>query len=157
VPVGAHESTALKLELALRSGRLAVTIVNATGGEQRLWDWHNSWGWYALAAQARERTGRSFEIKRELRDWSKNGPTAFVLSPGERHEVLLDLRDGSWEIVAAESVDVVHLQDQPLELRARLRIEPTPEAERLGVFTGTVFSDWIVSTPPHDWLPASTS
>lgn len=149
----------MTLELAIGGAYLAVTLVNSAGHEQRLWDWHNSWGWYALAVEVRDDAGAAFEMKRAPRDWSKNGPTVFVLQPGERHEVRLDLHDGWWEIAPANAsgAEVTRLRDRRLELRARLRIDPTPEAEHLRVFTGTLFSDRITSTPPHDWLPAPPS
>ncbi len=145
----------MTLELAIRGANLVVTIVNSTNREQRLWDWHNSRGWYALAVEARDGSGTSFDIQRTPRDWSKNGPTVFVLQPGERREVKLDLYDGWWKIepAHASAADLTRLRDRPLELRARLRIDPTPESEELRVFTGTLFSDWITSPPPHDWLP----
>jgi hypothetical protein len=147
------------LELALRGAYLVATIVNPADREQRLWDWHNSWGWYAPAVEVRDGTGISFDVKRTPRDWSKNGPTVFVLQPGERREMQLDLHDGWWKIERANATgtDGARLRNLPLELRARLRIDPTPESEQLHVFTGTLFSDWVTSTPPHDWLPAPSS
>lgn len=145
----------MDLDLILRAGPLTVAILNSSAQERRLWEWQNSWGWYSLAVQVRGAADQQIEIKRRWRDWTKNGPVYFVVPPRGSRDVSIDLQDGWWE--AADAIFPNWLpaswKDHPVELRARLRIEPTPESERFDVFTGTVFSEWIVSRPPHGWLP----
>jgi hypothetical protein len=136
------------LELNIHGSELSVTITNLSDQEQRLWDWHNSWGWWALSIQVRDQADKQSEISHKSRDWTKNGPDHFAMQPHERHEVLINLHDGWWEVAGGRV-----LRTHPLELRARLRVDPTPESAQFGVFTGSVESDWIVSSPPHEWLP----
>lgn len=145
----------MNLELAVHSDHLTVTIVNSSTQELRLWEWHNSWGWYSLAIQVRGEADRQIEIKRKSRDWTKNGPVYFIMLPQEKREVLIDLRDGWWEMAEANSASLAlaSWQNRPVGVRARLQIEPTPESDQFGVFTGAVFSGWITSRPPHGWLP----
>jgi hypothetical protein len=139
----------LKLELVIHGRQLMVTITNSTAQEQRLWEWNNSWGWWSVSFQVRNEAGKIIEMVRKSRDWTKNGPVYFVLQPQEELKVSIDLHDGWWEVAGANARN-----DRPVELRARLRIAPTTESDQLGVFTGDVTSHWIVSRPPHDWLPA---
>jgi hypothetical protein len=138
------------LELSIRRDHLAVTIVNSSLQDERLWDWNCSWGWWSLSIQVREKGGRQIEIHRETRDWTKNGPIYFVLHSRERQERSIELRDGHWAIPELPNGD---WQSQPVELRACFQVGPTPESSEFGVFTGTVFSEWVTSMPPHDWLP----
>jgi len=132
-----------------------VTIENSSAQELRLWEWDNSWGWYSLAFQARVDSSREIEIRHKSREWTKNGPTYFIVLPHEKQEVSIDPRDGWWELADAGSVgpELASWQDRTVEIRVRLQIEPTPESDQFGIFTGTVFSEWIASRPPHGWLP----
>src|SRR5262249_47103726 len=97
------------------------------------------------------------EVRRKLREWTKNGPVYFALRPQERREVKVDLRDGWWDLEENCAELSASWQNQPLKLRARLQIEPTPESKQFGVFTGTMFSEWINSALPHHWLPVFTA
>ena len=144
----------IKLELSIHGAHLTLSIINLSAREVRLWEWENSWGWFSVAIQVRDKTGKQVEIRRKIHEWTKNGPVYFTLRQQERREVLIDLHDGWWEVEGSSAGELASWQDQPLELRARLQIDPTPESERFDVFTGVVFSDWISSRPPHRWLPA---
>lgn len=146
----------MNLELTVNSDRLNVIIVNSSDTHKlRLWEWHTSWGWFSLAFQLRGDSDQQVEIKRKSRDWTKNGPVYYTLKPQERQEISIDLHDGWWEVDKEKTVDsaLTNLRNQVVWLRARLQIEPTPESDKFGVFTGAVYSDWAISRPPHKWMP----
>ena len=67
------------LELNIHGSELSVTITNLSDQEQRLWDWHNSWGWWALSIQVRDQADKQSEISHKSRDWTKNGPDHFAI------------------------------------------------------------------------------
>jgi hypothetical protein len=143
----------MQLTLRIQSDHLMVTVLNPTSSEIKLWELENSWGWDSFAFELRsESGGQVFTIKRATRDWTKNGPTFFVLAPGESRDLRFHINDGWWEIE-----DLSALKNKAIEVRAKLNISRTPEAEQYGVFVGTVLSSWAVSTPPHSWLPMGSS
>lgn len=126
-----------------------MLISNTSSEAIRLWESWNSWGWYALSIELKsDLDPRVRIIKRQVRDWTINGPTYLTLAPGESHEIKLDVNDGWWEWDG----DLSELRDEPLSVRVRYEVGPTPESEKLGVFVGTVLSDWVASMPPHTWL-----
>jgi hypothetical protein len=143
-------SGSLSLGLSLRADNLSATVINLTSHVQNIWDLQTYWGWSSLSIQVRAEAEKPVHIKRRWRDWTKNGPVYFVLLPNGKRDVVLDLHDGWWDIHA-----VSEWNDRLVSLRALLQIESTPESERFGVFTGSVYSDWICSAPPHSWLFAA--
>ncbi len=137
------------LKLDIFSGCLNVTVLNTQIKEIRLWEPENSWGWYALFFQLSLDTTEIVQtIRRASREWTKDGPSFFVLQPGESKEMHFNIKDGWWEL----KKDFLSIKDKPIYIRAVLEIRHTPEAEETGVFTGTVYSDWILTKPPYDWL-----
>lgn len=143
----------MRLELTIEREYLAVTVLNTSSQELRLWELHNSWGWYSFSVELRHTAAKPVQIiKRKPREWTKNGPTYFVLSPGESQEIQLNIKDGWWDI-GRESLNS---KNRLIEIRIRLKIDSSPEAEEYGVFVGTALSNWIESIPPHHWLFAET-
>ncbi|MBE9072208.1 hypothetical protein [Microcystis sp. LEGE 08355] len=139
----------MHLELTLHSNSLEVKILNTSSKEVRLWELENSWGWYSISLLLREDSDKQTQvIKRTSRDWTKNGPYFFVLSPGEARKIPLNTKDGWWDW----NHGVSELKNKLISIRARLEIDPSPEAKKYSVFVGSVLSDWVVSLPPHSWL-----
>jgi hypothetical protein len=151
-PWKSHE---LELRLAVHGERLELTIANASDRALPLWERENSWGWRSLSFELDAGGAVHAEIVRASRDWSKNGPVAFVMPPRSERDVSINLHDGWWDMRTRSGNGAVleRLRQERVCVRAVLRIEPSPEAERQRVFTGTATSDWIESNPPHEWLP----
>jgi hypothetical protein len=149
-----HSSSGITLQLIIQGSQLALTVVNSSNQELRIWEWHNSWGWYSLTFELRLDDDLRVTIGHKAREWTKNGPDYFDLAPNESREVSLDLHDGWWGLVGADQERLAQAgwRDEPVRLRARLQISSTPESDRLGTFTGTVYSEWTTSRPPNDWL-----
>jgi hypothetical protein len=143
----------MECSLAIHADHLTMTLSNRSAQAIRLWEFHNSWGWFSISVAVRGGPdGPVQHIRRGPREWTKDGPTYFSLLPGGRQEILLDLRDGWWELETVKPA-LAGWRERPVELRGGLEIEPTPESDRYGVFTGAVHSGWITSSPPHGWLP----
>jgi len=139
----------LRLVTEIRGERIEVVISLASGDPVRLWEPQNSWGWGAISIELRADGGDSSHfVERRERDWTKNGPTYFVLAPGEMRDFPVRLDDGWWHL----GYDFSSVIGRPFQVRAWWRTPPTPEAAELGVWVGTLVSDWAASTPPHHWL-----
>jgi hypothetical protein len=147
-------SSDITLQLTIQGLQLALAVTNSSGRELRAWEWHNSWGWQSLTFELRLDDGLRVEIAHKAREWTKNGPDYFSLAPSESCTLSIDLRDGWWELVGGDKARFAQSgwREKPLGLRARLQISSTPESDRLGIFTGIVYSEWTTSHPPNDWL-----
>jgi hypothetical protein len=144
----------MRLELTIRASHLDLALTNTSDQQVRLWELHNSWGWFSISLEVRAAPDQAAEaavIRRAPREWTKDGPTYFELAPDESRGVVLDLHDGWWVRDEALALDT----RAPLWVRARLHIAPTPQSDELGVYTGTQDSDWVASQPPHNWLVGS--
>jgi hypothetical protein len=138
----------MQLTLRIQSDHLVVIVLNLSSNEIKLWDLENSWGWDSFAFELQSESNEQlFTTKRTTRDWTKNGPTYFFLSPGESRDLRFQINDGWWEIE-----DLSELKNETILVRARLNTNWSSEAEQYGVFVGTVLTEWVVSTPPHNWL-----
>lgn len=139
----------MHIKLKIYPDHLGAIIMNKSSQEIRLWDLENSWGWYTLSLCLRgESEEQVYIVKRKPRDWTKNAPYFFVLFPGENREIQIDIKDGWWDVCK----ELSYLKDKSIFVRARYDVVPSPEAEEYCVFTGTVLSNWAVSTPEHHWL-----
>ncbi|HEY0065016.1 MAG TPA: hypothetical protein VGC21_23055 [Telluria sp.] len=147
-------SSGITLKLTIQGAQLVLTIVNSSDQALRLWEWHNSWGWDALSFELVRDDVPPVTISHKPREWTKNGPDYFDVAPHQSSELSVDLHDGWWGPAGADQDQLAQAgwRDQAVRLRARLQILPTPESDRLGTFTGTVYSEWTSSRPPNDWL-----
>jgi hypothetical protein len=142
-------SDKLRLELRLHSDHLSVNVLNTSAQELRIWELENSWGWDSFSFHLRVESDKEIRIlKRKFREWTRNAPTYFVLSPGESRQMRLDMNDGWWEM----DQDLSKLKDELIWVRATYSVDLSPEAEKYGVFVSTTLSDWVISRPPHGWL-----
>ena len=158
----------MEIELVLHKDRVQVIFRNTGSTELRLWELWNSWGFWSLSFQIRdvEESNISTVLHRWNEEWTVNGPTTFVIAPGETHEITENLNDGEW----MREYHIMRLKNKPLQVRAAYNVYPlNPEelkflrglepvwlSEIRSVFTGTLASDWVASNPPHDWLFAET-
>src|SRR5258708_19970636 len=141
-----------RMEVApvLYRDHVEVYVKNTTSAELRLWELWNSWGYWSIYLELRDERASSIYIivRRRDTEFTGNDPGYFALAPGERHALYIDLGDGWWERDEA----IAHLKDIPLSVRISYHVEPSPQADELGVFVGSALSDWVTSVPPHDWL-----
>lgn len=139
----------MRIETVIHPDHVCIVISNTACLEKRIWEFRNSWGWDSISFHLKKESEEKTRIiKRMPRDWTRNMPSFFVLKQGESREIQLNINDGWWD----KGENLSNLKDVPVLVRACLKIGPSPEAEKYGVFVGTVLSDWVVSMPPHGWL-----
>ncbi len=147
MPVSKHE---LHVSVHMQDDRIALRFANPTDTAVRIWEFHNAWGWDALAL-----TVKSLEapylftlMKRQQMGWTKSGPSFTEIPAFGRYTQELLPREAWWE----SDGDVALVKDHTLLVKAVLEIPESPEAETLGVFVGRVESEWVRAQPPHHWL-----
>ena len=139
----------MRIELILHPDHVSVLLSNPSSYEKKIWEFENSWGWYSIAFHLKvESEGRTRTITRSSREWTRNGPSFFVIPPGQVREIEFDINDGWWD----KNKNIGQLKNLPVMVRACLKVTPSPEAEKYGAFVGTALSEWVVSSPPHGWL-----
>ena len=143
-------AAALVLNTVATSDALRVSIANPGVEPVRIWSRGCSWGWdaYSLLVRVAGAAVAPVELLATPIRWTVNFPRAREIPPGDRAEVVLRAGDPDWLGVP----DPAAWRGVTLDLVARLRIPPTPEAAEYGVFVGDVLSPPFVAAPPHRWL-----
>ena len=129
-----------------------LLFVNYGNTSIRIWEFHNSWGWNTLTWRLQETDNKSniVEIKKLTnKAWTKNGPTFFDVTAGNRYVIPINLKDGDWEFSDA----VEKLKSKSVIVKLVLEVQISPEAENYNVFVGKLESNEIILYPPHGWLP----
>lgn len=137
----------LELRLSIEGETLKVTVMNTGAREVKLWARDNAWGWTMLSLLvAPPGSDQWRELCAKLVRWSANLPRTVNIAAGAAHDFLLRRGDPAWE--GADGVPA----GGALQVRVRLGIDSTPEANAMGVFTGALLSPGVLSQPPHRWL-----
>jgi hypothetical protein len=138
----------LELRLSLEADALKVTVMNTGTQAARLWSRDNSWGWSMFSLRvAAPGSDQWRDLSARLKVWSANLPHTLTIAPGAASDFLLRRADPHWE-----GADIAALAGMPLQVRARLHVGKTPDAQTHGVFTGELLSPAVLSQPPHSWL-----
>jgi hypothetical protein len=172
----------VKIDLVLYQDHVGVIFVNDTDNEMHFWELWNSWGWFTVAFQVKATDERVTSSILHLwnAEFTKNGPTTFVVSSGEKREFTINLNHFEW----MRDHRVERLKDKALQIRVVYVAEPMSDrdlqefvalidsrtypafvsdeaiqrnkretVERFtGVFAGHAESNWVTVEPPHDWL-----
>jgi len=112
-----------------------VVLTNISGEHQAVWDVWNSWGYRAISFDMTTADGKRFVISKREQDFTRNGPSTFVVEPGE-HQVYAIRFDKSWEVRPT----LPKVGEMPITLKAIYEISPTPESVQHQVWTGRVES-----------------
>ena len=140
---------AISLSLTVQPESLTVAVANIGKTPQRLWDRNSSWGWEMFSLLL---AGPDEDEWRELTAtpirWTRNVPRALELLPGGTLRYALGPGDPGWDGLSA----LGERRNQPMKVRVRLRIPPTPEAATHDVSVGEAVSPPAWSHPPHGWL-----
>ncbi len=140
---------AIDLHLTIESEAIRIIILNKSEHDLLLWDRNNSWGWSMFSLLlARPGSDEWKELTVKPIRWTVNIPRALNLPVGGRLEYDLQLGNPKWNDL--DSVE--GWPNQPVQVRARLRIPETPEAVAQNVFIGEALSSSCLSSPPHSWL-----
>ena len=138
--IAAGQSVRPAISLSLDTHGWPNVIVHIANGSKdvvRLWEDRNSWGWPNFSLCAVTTDGGIRSIIRKHASFDKNGPTFYLVAPGETKTLSLNLTDGWWQGVEGDIV-----RQPPLAASAILHIGPSKEATDLHVWTGTAISPW---------------
>jgi hypothetical protein len=139
LPGAAGDPTVLALEVELRRGMPpagAVVLVNRGTAPIRIWADGTSFADEALSFEAVIAAGRTERITRVKQVYTVNPAAAVPIPPSARHDILFDLGDSTWEPEAVIGM----LRRAVALLMAVYTVSDSPEAERLGVWSGLLRS-----------------
>ena len=139
----------MELSLKVNKDNLEVTISNNAQKAVRVWELHNSWGWFTIYFNVTSQQSNStYIISRKEREWTKDGPTFFEIPSGQSFTAIINLNDGWWQ----SNKEIKTIKNDVIYIGSVLEVSLTPEAGQYGVFTGKAESSKIISAPPHLWL-----
>ena len=143
-------AAALVLHAVATPDALRVSIANPGAKTLRIWSRGCSWGWdaYSLLVRAAGASVARVELVAKPIRWTVNFPRTGEIPPGDRVVVVLRAGDPDWLGVP----DPAMWRGVALDMVARVRVPPTPEAAEYGVFVGILHSPRFVAEPPHRWL-----
>jgi len=112
-----------------------VVLTNVSKDPQPVWEYWNSWGYQTISIELTTAEGGKFAVSKRLQAFTRNGPSTFVIQPGE-HQVFAIRLDKEWETrpILAKADEV------PITLKAIYEVSPTTEATQYKVWTGRVES-----------------
>src|SRR5215467_5600811 len=112
----------LKVSLALHKDHVEVIFTNMASTELRLWELWNSWGYWSVSFQLRSEPDSTIStiMHRWNAEFTVNGPTYFVLAPGEQRRFPININDGWW----MRDQTVSRMRDKTLYVRASYNADP---------------------------------
>lgn len=112
-----------------------VVLRNIGDKPQAIWDDWNSWGYQAVSFEITTPDGHTSHITKREQGFGKNGPSRFVIQPGES-KVFCVRFDEDWNVQPT----IQKADNTPVTLRAIYEVRPTPESNNNGVWVGRVES-----------------
>jgi len=136
VPTFNHGEGDGSIEMARQMAReFYVVLTNVSGESQAIWESWNSWGYRAISFEITTADGKRFVISKGLEEFTVNGPTTFVVEPGE-HQVYAIRLDKSWDVRPS----LTKHDEMPITLKAVYEVFSTPESAQFRVWTGRIES-----------------
>ena len=112
-----------------------VVLTNVSEQPQAIWNWWNSWGYYAITFEVTTDDHKQFIISKRPTVFTKNNPTTFWVQPNE-HEVFAIRLNDEWQAQPAfPRRDSMHVS-----IKAVYAVSPTAESAKYGVWTARVES-----------------
>jgi len=130
-----HPSGAGSIEL---SRSFDVVIRNSSRSVEKVWDENCSWGWQNIRViMGSDKEKLLFE--RHNVGWRANLPSFSKLPPGESTVRHINLLDNTWPIAEMRKF----AKGRPnLKVSIDLTVTPDRESKKLGIWVGTVSSDY---------------
>jgi len=108
-----------------------VVLTNVSEQPQAIWNWWNSWGYYAITFELTTDDHKHFIISKRPTGFTKNTPTTFWVQPNE-HEVFVIRLNDEWQALPAfPRRDSTHVS-----IKAVYAVSPTAESAKSGVWAG---------------------
>jgi hypothetical protein len=136
VPTSYKEKGRPAIELRRSSEHFYVVVTNVSGEPIRLWKEWCSWGYFNLSFQVTDDAGRSVEVRKQNRDWTKNYPDMMIIPTGEHHVREINFDPTTWENPPMTEAG----RSRSVRLRAIYGIQANTETKEHGVWTGQVSS-----------------
>ena len=136
VPTSYREKAGAAIDLRGPSAHFHVVVTNVSGEPIRLWKEWCSWGYFNLLFQVTDEAGRSVEVRKQDRDWTKNFPDSEFVPPGGHHlrEVTFDPTD--WAGLPPPEAN----RRKSVRMKAIYDIRPDLDTKEHRVWTGQVSS-----------------
>jgi hypothetical protein len=112
-----------------------VVLTNASHTSKSVWDDWNSWGYQVMSFEVTTPDGRKSVISKRPQGFGKNGPSTFVIPPGE-HQVYSIRLDDEWEVHPALPSN----DEMPVSVQAVYDVQSSPEAAKYKVWVGRIES-----------------
>ena len=112
-----------------------VVLTNVLRKPQTTWEYWNSWGYQNVWFEFTLPDGVKGEIRRKDQGFTRNGPSTFVVQPGE-HQVYAIQFDERWVTHPA----IRKADEMQIKLKAVFEAVPTAESNHFHVWTGRVES-----------------
>ena len=108
----------------------------------------HSWGYYAISFELRTGNGHVLAIRKKQTGFTMNGPTTFLIPPGEQMVFPIQL-DDQW--VADAQLPLANRNPIDVTFKAIYEIGLTPESTQQNVWTGRIesaeyhiqFAHWV--------------
>ncbi len=120
-----------------RGGHFHVLVSNVSDEPQRVWMDSCSWGYNALTFELADAAGKTWIVKKQPSEWSKNSPNWWTLAPGE--PLVLDVHFADTNVWEGFPRPVN--ASQVVSVRAIFEIKPDKFSDEYKVWTGRVSSD----------------
>ena len=114
-----------------------VILTNVSRETQAVFEPSHSWGYYAVSFEIQAGDGRVVAIKKKQTGFTRNGPSTFLIPPGDQMVYPIKLND---EWVAGAGLPTSDKESFAVRLKAIYEIQPTPESTQLNVWTGRIES-----------------
>ena len=112
-----------------------VVLTNVSKEPQSVWNWWNSWGYYAITFEMTSDNQKKFVFSKRPTGFTRNTPTTFLVQPSEQPVYAIHLND-VWQVQPAlPKADTTHVK-----VKAVFEIPPSAESAKYGVWTGRVES-----------------
>ena len=136
VPTSYREKGGPAIELDRPSDHFHVVVTNVSGQPIRVWSERCSWGYSNLSFQLTDDAGRSVEVSKVRRAWTKNAAVTEIIPPGGHYvrEVTFDPQTWyGWPLPEAN-------EHKAVRMKAIYDIRPEGLTTKRGVWTGQVSS-----------------
>jgi hypothetical protein len=136
VPTSNREKGGRAIELYRSSQHFYVVVTNVSGESIRLWKEWCSWGYFNLSFQVTDEAGRSVEVRKQDRAWTKNFPDWEIIPPGGHHVREVTFDPTIWEGSPLPEAN----RHRAVRMRAIYEIRPEGATKEHRVWTGQVSS-----------------
>jgi hypothetical protein len=112
-----------------------VVLTNLSKRSQSVWNWWNSWGYYAITLELTTADQKKYIISKRPTGFTKNTPTTFLVPSSEQQVYVIRLNQEWQAQPALPKKAAMHVR-----VKAVYEVSPTAESAKYGVWTGRVES-----------------